>query len=330
MYFRTDMNAVIASGHVMRCLAIAEGFQKRGESCTFILSDNTAVELIKGRGFQTVILNSQWNQLEEELPRMLSYIQEHEVEKLIVDSYSATKKYLHALNQATSVVYIDDFQEDVYDVDTLLAFCLGDKREDFFEKAYAGKHTTVLQGSQYAPLRAEFQKIDKADKPLSYDVMITTGGTDTYGMAQRLVEAFRKNYPQLKLLVLSARMDTRLNDECLTILPFSNRMAELMTASKVVVSASGGTLYELCACKTPTIAFSLADNQLAFAKRMHELGAVCYVGDARSKQNITQEIVENVNDLLNDKERYQAMVECMSAVTDGCGVDRIVSVLMGK
>lgn len=52
LYIRTDMNSVIASGHVMRCLAIADAAKALGEKITFILSDENAVSFITAHGHE--------------------------------------------------------------------------------------------------------------------------------------------------------------------------------------------------------------------------------------------------------------------------------------
>ena len=39
IYIRTDMNNIIATGHVMRCLSIAEAARVQGEGTTFLLAD---------------------------------------------------------------------------------------------------------------------------------------------------------------------------------------------------------------------------------------------------------------------------------------------------
>lgn len=68
LYIRTDMNNMIATGHVMRCLAIAEAAKEQGEQVTFLLSDEQAVELIEQRGYQTIVLHTSWYDMESELP----------------------------------------------------------------------------------------------------------------------------------------------------------------------------------------------------------------------------------------------------------------------
>lgn len=74
-----------------------------------------------------------------------------------------------------------------------------------------------------------------------------------------------------------------------------------MHSCELAVSASGTTLLELCACGIPTICFSFADNQMAFAASMDNYGAMCYVGDAREEHNIERIICDA--DLQNWRDR---------------------------
>ena len=48
LYIRTDMNHTIATGHVMRCLAIADAAKSIGEEVTFLLADRQAEEIVQG------------------------------------------------------------------------------------------------------------------------------------------------------------------------------------------------------------------------------------------------------------------------------------------
>lgn len=81
IYFRTDGNSEIATGHLMRCLAIARACAKAGAMVSFILSDKESLSLIKERfafpgEFETHCLGSDYRQLPGELPGLLSYLQD--------------------------------------------------------------------------------------------------------------------------------------------------------------------------------------------------------------------------------------------------------------
>ena len=50
LYIRTDMNETIATGHMMRCLSIADAAKKQGQETVFLVADAQAQELLKKRG----------------------------------------------------------------------------------------------------------------------------------------------------------------------------------------------------------------------------------------------------------------------------------------
>ena len=52
IYIRVDMNEIIATGHVMRCLSVADAAREMGKETVFITADEKPVELLKGRGYE--------------------------------------------------------------------------------------------------------------------------------------------------------------------------------------------------------------------------------------------------------------------------------------
>ena len=64
VYIRVDMNEQIATGHMMRCLSIADALRDLGEQVTFILADEQAINLLKQRGYDAIVLHTQWNDMD--------------------------------------------------------------------------------------------------------------------------------------------------------------------------------------------------------------------------------------------------------------------------
>jgi len=58
-YIRADANSQIATGHVMRCMSIAEALERRNYRCIFIMADREGEALLKGK-YSVICLNSQW------------------------------------------------------------------------------------------------------------------------------------------------------------------------------------------------------------------------------------------------------------------------------
>ena len=95
----------------------------------------------------------------------------------------------------------------------------------------------------------------------------------------------------------------------------------------VAVSAGGTTLYELCACGTPTITYSCADNQLNNVLQFQEDGLMAYAGDIRNTNIFkkTEALLKRLDD------SYQLRKECsekMQGLVDGNGSIRIAEELI--
>ena len=97
--FRADANETVATGHLMRCMTIAEACREKGAECEFWLAEDKETERLRAAGFSYRILGSCWKELEEELPFLQKQFDELEaqgkkISYLIVDSYQVTPRYL--------------------------------------------------------------------------------------------------------------------------------------------------------------------------------------------------------------------------------------------
>lgn len=220
--FRVDANEKIATGHLMRCLAIAEECRKQGESCQFLLAEEKETDRIAERGFSYHVLNSVWDQLDSEVGLLQQYLAENPCEWLVVDTYQATEEYLQRLNEICPVLYLDDFGKEGYAVTAVLHYGVVQDAEKYTE-AYLQKGVRALVGAEYIPLREEFQPAHLAelwekwssrqfcqeqDGRVDSDgscqeqkegagldemacqpaILITTGGTDPYNVAGQVLK----------------------------------------------------------------------------------------------------------------------------------------------
>ena len=58
--FRVDANEKIATGHLMRCIAIAKACEKRGEPVLFFLAEKKETGRLDALGFSYEILGTDW------------------------------------------------------------------------------------------------------------------------------------------------------------------------------------------------------------------------------------------------------------------------------
>lgn len=341
--FRVDANEQIATGHLMRCMAIAKGFQRRGEKVIFFLAEEKETERLKAQNLTYVVLHSRWKDLEQELPILKKALKEHAVTKLIVDSYQATKDYLERLNQCVKVIYMDDMAEETYQIAGVIHY-INWPWDATYRKSYECLDTVCMTGLEYTPLREEFYPAGEDNR--KQNILLTTGGTDPYDVAGRLLEYVKEQQEEQGQLpkevhfsVISGSMNQNKphleqlarENSWITLWENVNNMGELMRDSYLAVSAGGTTLYELCACKVPTVSFSFADNQEGFAREMGEHDIIFYAGDTRKEEQLIERIYNKLAQMWVDAQMCGAFREKMGRLVDGKGVDRIVDeVLKGE
>ena len=105
-----------------------------------------------------------------------------------------------------------------------------------------------------------------------------------------------------------------------------NNIEEFMMNADVAISAGGTTLYELCACGTPTISYAMADNQLNSVINFQKKGIIDYAGDIR-----TDNVTDKINELLKSvslAEMRKIKSEKMRKIIDGRGAFRIAEKLI--
>ncbi|MHB8066026.1 MAG: glycosyltransferase, partial [Ruminiclostridium sp.] len=163
------------------------------------------------------------------------------------------------------------------------------------------------------------------------EMLITTGGADPYNCTGKLLEILlgdrRTANIKYNVIVGSGFVHKDkiqiLADGNSNIVLYINPgcMSEIMCRSDIAISSGGSTLYELCCCGTPTIAFIMADNQkgnvdmLASDEYIQSLG---WYNDIENT-NLTQ----MVYDLINDFETRKKYSGRMQSLIDGRGALRI-------
>ena len=332
LYFRVDMNPTIATGHMMRCLSIADDVHELGGDVTFIAADEYPVELGHSRGYDVIVLDSDWKDMESELPKLAEVIEANQIEELFVDSYQVTPKYLSGLQKCVKVTYLDDLDKFSYPVDRIICYANYYKKFSYAKDSNAGH----CLGMEYIPLRKEFRNCPR--KQISdriHKVLLLSGGTDSYGIIEKMVERF-KGEESITFVTVCGRyyegfeeMQSKYSDY--SNLEFYKNVSDLeeyMKEADLAISAGGTTLYELCAVGTPTISYSFADNQLYNVKQFDEDGLIEYAGDVRNADifaNVWNCYLEYKTNATLRKDKSIALQQ----VVDGKGAQRIASVLLG-
>lgn len=335
---RVDANTEIASGHVMRCFSIAHAMKNVGTECIFITADESSNQIVSSNGFEAICLHSQWNNLDREIEPLISLIREFKIDKLIIDSYYVTKEYFSQLMEHTKVVYIDDLNLFQYPISMIVNYNIYYERFCYPE-LYSETDTRLLLGCDYAPLRAEFKLATQSYREEVKKVLITTGGTDNYNVAGKLLKKIVEEnlFRGIEFHVVVGAFNIHIdyieklieNNKHIRIYKNVKKISKLMKDCDIAITAGGSTMYELCACGTAAICFSFADNQLYGVKGFEEEDLMYYAGDMRDSDidciaNIILFIQKYIE---NPKLRKDRIVNTRRKV-DGCGAERLINAVV--
>lgn len=334
LYIRTDMNQTIATGHVMRCLSIAEAARDMGQNTVFILADEQAAGLLKERGYAYIILHTPWNDMDRELPELEKCIKERRISRILLDSYQVTESYLKKLSKLVQVYYIDDINAFYYPVKGIICYANYCAKFHYPERY---PETDLYLGTKYVPLRKEFCRCEgKLIKPKAERLLLMSGGSDAYGILDKILEKLDKSLFQRVDVICGiyyadyARLKEKYRTyEQIRLHKAVPNLDVYMKEADLAVSAGGTTLYEVCAVGTPAISYSIADNQLDNVRKFEEDGIIPYAGDVR-KEDITDTLMNLIESFREDAVLRAELSRKMQKLVDGKGAGRIAELLTGR
>lgn len=341
VYFRTDGNEKIATGHIMRCLSIARACRSLSMEVSFLVSDEKSASLLEERftspeEFPITCLHSDYQALERELPALRTMLKDvpQDAFWLFIDSYFVTETYLSELQKICHVAYLDDLLSFDYPADLIINYDI------MKEPACYHKAELKLTGAAYTPLREQFQDVSYEVRPEVQNVLLSAGGTDACNVIGTLLHhIFMEKGEYAKTLnyhVITSRLNSHFQElehyaslyPAIHIHTNVQDMAALMCRCDLGISAGGTTLYELCAVGVPSVSFTTADNQLSAVKTFSDHKIIPYAGDACSSTERTcNALITFLNSHKDSYAERKKSSQRMRAFLDGRGSYRIAAAL---
>lgn len=361
LYIRTEANRVTATGHMMRCLAIADAAAEKGIRTVFIVAEEGSERFPQERGYQTICLGRRWDDFAGEIPVIERLIDDRHVEVMLIDSYFVSEEYMRTVTKMTKTAYIDDLHAAIWSCSVLINYAV---YYDLFDYREEYPDTKLLLGCGYAPLRKEF--IDLPVKQISKTVkkvLVVTGGTDEHHFMRGFVEAllsqrnlfagveftlicgaFNREIDEIRKLsadylaepddmeddrksISDNETDRKTDAMRIKIYPSLSTLKDAILETDLLITAGGTTLYEMAACGTPGICFSMADNQLDNVKGFAARDLILFAGDIR-KDFSYDRLIEMMKELMQDYAARDAVSKKLRTLVDGKGAERIVDAVI--
>lgn len=316
---RTDASLEIGTGHVMRCLTLAQALRARGARCRFVsrMHPGHMIGAVRAAGFDVLALpepSAGWvphgdgvnhvawlgADLATDADQTLALVHGDVADWLVVDHYGIDSKWETRMRRAgRKLLVIDDLADRQHDCDMLLDQTLNREPEQYAPFLPSG--CVMLAGSRFALLRPEFV----AERPASLQrqrgahirrLLITMGGVDLHDLTSRVLLALGTyDLPyDIEVDVVLGRQapwHERVR-QAARKLPFAVRvhvgvdtMARLMAGCDLAIGAAGTTALERCCLGLPAITLILAPNQREGALALRAAGAAIVIeSDDRFEQ----------------------------------------------
>lgn len=361
--FRTDASLEIGTGHVMRCITLADNLKKNGAECHFICRehDGNLINFIYAKGYAVHVLpfafiaeNEQFIRNTPQLTHAtwLGVSQQQDAEQcstilvnlqpdwLIVDHYALDINWESLLRPYYQrLMVIDDLADRNHRCDLLLDQTFGRDTADYLHRV--PKDCMLLCGSKYALLRPEFSalrpySIQRRKKIQQLDhLLITMGGVDKDNATAQVLKGLRvcKLPEHCRITVVMGATAPWLDNvrKLATDMPWPTAvkvnvsdMAQLMADSDLAIGAAGATSWERCCLGLPTLMLILADNQRQIAINLEQSKAAKIISN---DQSILVCLPQLLNPLIASALQLNLMSEAATTILDGHGTAAVVHYL---
>ena len=354
--FRADASVQIGTGHVMRCLTLANELRGRGHTCRFVCRDllGHLSQTIGDAGFDLTLLpapaadfkvgdndpdHAAWAGVPWKLDAEQTLAAVQDVDWLVVDHYAFDACWQKAaLCKGAKLLVIDDLADRAHAADLLLDQNLGRLSKDYDD--LLPQKTERLIGPNYALLRPEFAALRETSLAGRTErgntvktVLVSMGGVDLDNATGAILSVLGAQLDLRVTVIMGAnalaldliQAQAAASSGRVEVIVNTSDMAGLMAKADLAIGAAGGTSWERCALGLPTLVAVLADNQAEAAVALSTVGAAIEIGSPKASKFLAK-----LADALKRAQvpaNLNALSGSAASVTDGRGVARVADAL---
>ena len=331
-YIKTDANEDIGSGHLQRCLNLAE-FLKSEHDVTFLFcnTSNLIINEVK-KNFKTIVFQDNKNLLD----KIKKNLKKNKYNFLILDDYSTNYTWEKAINNHFSKVLIigDHLNKKHYCDFYLNQNVIDDKSQKSLLKKFSS--IKCLLGPKYALLDKNYLRYAKKEKNQIYlkNIIISFGGSDKENLTDKVLSILsQRKFNQFKIKVAIGRNYQYFNDlskkyksnNRIIFYKGLNSLAKINHNSDLSIGAGGISTWERLCLSLPSLVFLVSDNQKVTINALRKKNFIIYAGKIKKFDKINFEIL-----IKSAKKNYKKIVQKMEyskILVDGRGVVRVAEIL---
>lgn len=336
--FRVDASASMGMGHLMRCLALAQGLASKQHAIQFLVNKQTQEYCLSRKDWQgELIVLPESDDLLQQARCLCAYLADMQPDILVLDGYQFNQGYRSILAKSDIPLVLFDDNNNSGDLHADMVINSAANADKLGYDATASNAKYCL-GSDYRILRQEFSGPDIQQAAKQWNnrqaLSILMGGSDPDNATLQLLQQLQEKPFSAPIEVATGgayafaeqlenfKADTRLN---ITHHKNCQEIAELFVRSKLVISAAGGTQFELLACGAPAILLVVADNQVNATQQAVNQGW-CQSYDLRDDDCLSVVVAKTLS-LWSDDAVLESMHQKANMNADVSGTKRVVNAI---
>jgi len=320
-------------GHVMRCLALAQGWLRTGGRVIFAQTESTPAleQRLRSDGIEIVRFDVIRGSLEDAAQTVK--LAKERGASVVADGYCFGAAWQRAIkNPGLWLLLWDDYgQVEHYCPDLILNQNLHASPQMYLRRE---PYTRVLLGPRYAQLRREFldwRSLRRDIPAVARKVLVTLGGGDPDNATSKVMQALARLRKAEALVVVGgsnrnlASLQSATSDQPFPIrlLVDGPNMPQLMAWADVAVSAGGCTAWELAFMGLPSLMIALTKDQMDTAAALDREGVSMNLG--QHEQLSVERLATALESVLTDLPLREQMSRRGRQLVDGFGVARVVT-----
>lgn len=343
--FRVDSYEAIGSGHLMRCLNLADQLSKSNNIWFLTIASHYSLELIKRRGYKLLPIEnflrgmqSKEEILNQDALKSISLIKENDInaDLLIVDSYALDISWEKKLRNFTKKIFvIDDLANRKHSCDMLLDQNLFENMESRY-KLLTQKNTELLLGPHYAILGKEFSSKRNNITFRSNNikkVLISFGGVDEHNFTGKLIKHLQSDKFKDIHFDVAITDNFVFLDELISMNTPDNfslhrnmdSLALLMKKNDIAIGAGGTTTWERLSMALPSIVITVSDNQVESIKLLNKMNLINWLGHYDS---LRKTWLRSIDEAILANSQNKEMSEKSLSIVDGQGSKKVAKKIM--
>lgn len=346
----------MGTGHVMRCLTLADELARRGGTACLIMRalPGHLGELVQRRGHDSVLLPAPTGEsvapprpplyapwlavpVAQDADETLAVLNAGGFDWLVVDHYAIDATWQRRVRRRTSkILVIDDLADRPHDCDILLDTTLAGAER---YRGLLPAPCLQLLGPRFALLRPQFAAARSTQRDGRVGrIHVFYGGSDPDNLTELTLQAIAQVAPSLAVDVVLGQnvlpaQRARLGRSAAQLAQVSTHtdvsdMAGLMARADLAFGAAGTTTWERACLGLPSMVVSVAENQRKLAATAEQSGILRWLGEVG--EITVEKLAQALRAALAAPAALAAQSRRALELVDGGGASRVVAALAGN